>query len=622
MWIVRIALRRPYTFVVLAMLIVIVGGLTLKSMSTDMLPEIDIPVIAVINTYTGLSPDEVTARITTPLERASTTTVNGIEHIESQSLNGVSVTKIFLQPGTNVEGAIAEVTAEAQSILKSMPPGATAPLILRYSASNVPILQAVLTSDVLSEQQLFDLGSNFFRTGLATVQGAQLPLPLGGKVREVVVDLDVQKLSALGLSPSDVSNAVNAENLVLPSGTVKMGRQEYPLVVNASPGIVDELNDLPIKTVNGATVFIRDVAHVRDGFAPQTSVVLADGRKAALLPILKSQGSSTVSVVDLPAEGEMRAVARLEDLGVPAQPFDLRVERLHLAARRHAVAEEVAEVADELAGLARLLGHQPGDGVQRVDEEVRLQAGAELGELGLAAKLVGLEGADARVLDGEGEDERQRPDGEAGEAERESDAQHVGGAPRSVERPQRRDGEARRARRPEEAGEEEPGGDRAHEERADDAELPPRGPAEDGECPDDEHRQPDRERDRLGEKAPRVSGAEEFRPELEERDADHHEDAEKTPPPRSRRLDRSGHGADCSLDSAAASLAAARSLDSDGSGAIFTIQVDGAWLVEAHPRASRRDSLRRRRSRSTWVWSISVALTFSSRKASIPIAPI
>jgi CzcA family heavy metal efflux pump len=297
MWIVRLALKRPYTFVVVAMLIVIMGVVTLASMATDMLPEIDIPVIAVINQYTGLSPDEVAARITSPFERATTTTVNGIEHIESQSLNGVSVTKIYLQPGTNVEGAIAEVTAEAQSILKTFPPGATAPLILRYSASNVPILQAVLSSDVLTEQQLFDLGSNFFRTGLATVHGAQVPLPLGGKQREIVVDLDLEKLYALGLSPSDVSNAVNAENLVLPSGTIKMGQQEYPLVLNASPGVVDELNDLPIKTVNGATVFIKDVAHVRDGFAPQTSVVLADGKKAAILPILKSQGSSTLSVV-------------------------------------------------------------------------------------------------------------------------------------------------------------------------------------------------------------------------------------------------------------------------------------------------------------------------------------
>lgn len=297
MWIVRLALKRPYTFVVVAMLIVIMGAVTLASMATDMLPEIDIPVIAVINTYAGLSPDEVAARITTPFERATTTTVNGIEHIESQSLNGVSVTKIFLRPGTSVEGAIAEVTAEAQTILKTMPPGATAPLIMRYSASNVPILQAVLTSDILSEQQLFDLGSNFFRTGLATVQGAQLPLPLGGKLREIVVDLDLEKLFALGLSPSDVSNAVNAQNLVLPSGTVKMGKQEYPLVLNASPELVDELNNLPIKTVNGATVFIKDVAHVRDGFAPQTSVVLANGHKAAILPVLKSQGSSTLSVV-------------------------------------------------------------------------------------------------------------------------------------------------------------------------------------------------------------------------------------------------------------------------------------------------------------------------------------
>jgi multidrug efflux pump subunit AcrB len=298
MWIVRIALKRPYTFVVLAMLIVIMGIVTLASMSTDMLPEIDIPVIAVINTYTGLSPEEMTDRITTQLERATTTTVNGIEHIESQSLNGVSVTKIFLRPGSSVDAAIAEVTSEAQAILKTFPPGATPPLIMRYSASNVPVLQAVLTSDILTEQQLYDLGTNFFRTGLATVQGAQVPLPVGGKQREIVVDLDLQKLFALGLSPSDVSNAVNVENLVAPSGTVKMGRQEYPLLVNASPEVVDQLNNLPIKTVNGATVFIKDVAHVRDGFAPQTSVVLADGRKAAMLPILKSQGSSTLTVVD------------------------------------------------------------------------------------------------------------------------------------------------------------------------------------------------------------------------------------------------------------------------------------------------------------------------------------
>ncbi|HET6981492.1 MAG TPA: efflux RND transporter permease subunit [Myxococcaceae bacterium] len=298
MWLVRIALKRPYTFVVLAMLIVIMGVVTLASMATDMLPEIDIPVIAVINTYTGLSPEEMTDRITTQLERATTTTVSGIEHIESQSLNGVSVTKIFLQPGASVDAAIAEVTSEAQAILKTFPPGATAPLIMRYSASNVPVLQAVLTSDILTEQQLFDLGTNFFRTGLATVQGAQVPLPVGGKQREIVVDLDLQKLFALGLSPSDVSNAVNVENLVAPSGTVKLGRQEYPLLVNASPEVVDELNNLPIKTVNGATVFIKDVAHVRDGFAPQRSVVLADGRKAAMLPILKSQGSSTLAVVD------------------------------------------------------------------------------------------------------------------------------------------------------------------------------------------------------------------------------------------------------------------------------------------------------------------------------------
>ncbi len=297
MWIVHLALKRPYTFVVLAMLIVIMGVLSALSMAKDMLPEIDIPVIAVINTYTGLSTEEMTDRITTQLERAATTTVNGIEHIESQSLNGVSVTKIFLQPGTSVDAAIAEVTNESEAILKTFPPGATAPLILRYSASDVPVLEAVLTSDILTEQQLYDLGTNFFRTGLATVRGAQVPLPVGGKQREIVVDLDLEKLHGLGLSPSDVSNVVNAQNLVLPSGTIKLGEQEYPLQVNASPEIVDQLNDLPIKTVNGSTVLMKDVAHVRDGFAPQTSVVVADGRKAAMVPILKSQGSSTLSVV-------------------------------------------------------------------------------------------------------------------------------------------------------------------------------------------------------------------------------------------------------------------------------------------------------------------------------------
>jgi CzcA family heavy metal efflux pump len=351
MWIVRLALKRRYTFVVLAIIIVIMGGLTIRSMSTDMLPEIDIPVIAVINTYTGLSPDEVAARITTPFERSTTTTVNGIEHIESQTLNGVSVTKIFLRPGTSVEGAIAEVTAVAQTILKAMPPGATAPLILRYSASNVPILQAVLTSDILNEQQLFDLGSNFFRTGLATVQGAQIPLPIGGKQREIVVDLDLQKLFALGLSPNDVSNAVNAQNLVLPAGTVKMGRQEYPLVVNASPEIVDQLNNLPIKTVNGATVFIKDVAHVRDGFAPQTSVVLADGRKAALIPVLKSQGSSTLSVASGVRAAVPGIMATLPQSLKAALVFD---QSVFVRAAVSGVLREAA-IAAALTGLMMLL---------------------------------------------------------------------------------------------------------------------------------------------------------------------------------------------------------------------------------------------------------------------------
>ncbi|MDB4997822.1 MAG: Cobalt-zinc-cadmium resistance protein CzcA [Myxococcaceae bacterium] len=297
MWIVRLALRRPYTFVVLAMLIVLMGVIEILRMPADIYPEINIPVVAVVWSYQGLQPREMEGRITTPFERATTTTVSGIDHIESQTLSGVSVVKIFLRPGTSTEGAVAQIGAAAAPILKSMPPGATPPLIIPYSASNVPILQLGLSSPTLDEQQIFDIGTNFLRPGLATVQGAQLPLPIGGKQRQIVVDLDTTKLWAWSLSPSDVSTAVNAQNLVLPGGTVKIGSQEYPVVVNASPSMIDGFNDLPIKTVNGATVYLRDVAHVRDGYAPQTSLVVTDGVKGGLLPVLKAQGASTLDVV-------------------------------------------------------------------------------------------------------------------------------------------------------------------------------------------------------------------------------------------------------------------------------------------------------------------------------------
>jgi multidrug efflux pump subunit AcrB len=296
MWIVRLALRRPYTFVVMAILVVIGGIYAVARMPTDILPEIDIPVIAIVWQYGGLPPDEMEQRFTGNYERALTTTVNGIEHIESQSLYGVSVTKVFFHPGTKIEMANAQVTAISQTLLKQFPPGATPPLIVNYSASNVPIIQGSIHSETLSEQQLFDLTSNFLRTGLATVQGAQMPFPYGGKQRQVMVDIDLPRLYALGLSPNDVSNAVQVQNLVLPSGTTKVGAQELLVRLNSSPDAIKEIAALPVKTVNGSTVTIGDVAQVRDGFAPQTSLVRANGRRGVLMSLLKSAGASTIDI--------------------------------------------------------------------------------------------------------------------------------------------------------------------------------------------------------------------------------------------------------------------------------------------------------------------------------------
>ncbi len=297
MWIVRLALRRPYTFVVMAMLIVVAGLYSIFEMPTDILPEINIPVIAVVWQYGGLPPDEMEQRFTSNYERALTTTVAGIEHIESQSLYGVSVTKVFFHSGTKMEMANAQVTAISQTLLKQYPVGATPPLIVNYSASNVPILQGSIHSETLSEQQLFDLTSNFLRTGLATVQGAQMPFPYGGKQRQVMIDIDLPRLYALGLSPNDVSTAVQAQNLVLPSGTTKLGDQELLVRLNSSPDTVREIAALPVKSGNGATVTIGDVAQVRDGYAPQTSMVRANGRRGILMTLLKSAGASTLDIV-------------------------------------------------------------------------------------------------------------------------------------------------------------------------------------------------------------------------------------------------------------------------------------------------------------------------------------
>ncbi len=297
MWIVRLALRRPYTFVVMAIVIALMGVVTIIRTPTDIFPEIDIPVVSVIWSYNGASPEEIERRFVTISERAMTTTVNGIEHIESQSLTGVGVIKVFFQPGTKIEAAVAQVTAINQTILRIMPQGTTPPFVIRYSASNVPILQAALSSDTLSEQALYDLGLNFIRTRLATVQGAQVPLPYGGKARQIMVDLDIDALLARGLAPADVSAALNSQNVILPAGTAKFGSTEYSIRTNASPEVLDAFSDMPVAQRGASTIYLRDVAQVRDGFLPQVSMVHTDYSRSALLSILKSTGASTLDIV-------------------------------------------------------------------------------------------------------------------------------------------------------------------------------------------------------------------------------------------------------------------------------------------------------------------------------------
>ena len=297
MWIVRLALRRPYTFIVVALLLLIAGPLMILRTPTDIFPNINIPVVSVVWSYSGLSAQDMAQRITSGYERALTSDVDDIEHIESQSLNSVSVIKIFFHPGADINRAIAQASANSQSLLKFMPPGTLPPIILTYNASSVPILQLALSSDTLPEQQLFDLGNNFIRTQLATVQGSSVPLPYGGKVRQVMVDINSAALQAKGLSPSDVVNAVNAQNLVLPGGTAKIGSFEYNVNMNGSPKTVAELNDLPIKTGPSGTIYIRDVAQVRDGYAPQTNIVRTDGKRSALLEIEKSGSASTLAII-------------------------------------------------------------------------------------------------------------------------------------------------------------------------------------------------------------------------------------------------------------------------------------------------------------------------------------
>ena len=297
MWIVRLALRRPYTFAVLALVLLILGPLVAVTTPTDIFPNIDIPVVAMVWQYTGMSPEQMASRITVLSERSLTTTVNDIEHIESQSLTDRAVIKIFFQPKVNVATAVAQVTAIAQTQLRQLPPGTTPPLILQYSASSVPIIQLGLSGEGMSEQQLNDYGLNTIRTQLVTVDGAGIPYPYGGKQRQIQVDLDLPALQARGLSPTDVVNAIAAQNLILPSGTAKIGPFEYEVQTNSAPLELEELDNLPIRAVGGAVVYVRDVAHVRDGFPPQTNIVRVDGQRASLISIIKTGDASTLDIV-------------------------------------------------------------------------------------------------------------------------------------------------------------------------------------------------------------------------------------------------------------------------------------------------------------------------------------
>jgi multidrug efflux pump subunit AcrB len=297
MWIVKLALSRPYTFVVLSLLLLILGPLAIFRTPVDIFPNINIPVVSIIWNYSGLSPEDMANRIITPTERGITTTVNDIEHVESTSLNGVAVVKVFFQPRVNTAAAVAQLTAISQTQLRQLPAGTTPPLIIQYSASSVPILQLGLAGQGLSEQQLNDFGLNFVRNRLSTIEGASIPFPYGGKQRQVQVDINTQALQAKGLSPTDVVNAISAQNLILPSGTAKIGTFEYEIDTNSAPRTIQGLNDLPIKTVNGAIVYIHDVAHVRDGYPPQTNIVRVNGQRASLLTVQKTGSSSTLDII-------------------------------------------------------------------------------------------------------------------------------------------------------------------------------------------------------------------------------------------------------------------------------------------------------------------------------------
>ncbi|MGH9558882.1 MAG: efflux RND transporter permease subunit, partial [Bryobacteraceae bacterium] len=293
MWIVRVALNRPYTFIVLALLILLISPLVILRTPTDIFPDVNIPVVAVLWNYNGMDPQEMSERMAAQYERSLTTIVSDIEHIESQTMEGRSIVKVFFHPNVNLGVAITEISTVAEAQIHQMPPGTSPPFIMAYNASSVPILQLGLSGKGLSEQQLNDYAVNFMRSRLVTVPGVGIPYPYGGKQRQVMVDIIPQLLQAKGLSPADVVTAVDQQNLILPAGTSKIGRFEYNVALNSSPPRVEQLNDLPIKSVNGTTIYIHDVAHVRDGFSPQTNIVRRDGQRGVLLSLMKVGQVST-----------------------------------------------------------------------------------------------------------------------------------------------------------------------------------------------------------------------------------------------------------------------------------------------------------------------------------------
>ncbi|HXJ43285.1 MAG TPA: efflux RND transporter permease subunit, partial [Bryobacteraceae bacterium] len=336
MWIVRLALSRPYTFVVMAILIAILGGTAITRMPVDIFPYIDIPIVSVLWVYNGLSPEEMEKRVVTNFERSITSNVNDIEHIESQAYNGYAVIRIFFHPNVKIDMAVAQTTATMQTSLRQMPAGMFPANILKYDAASVPILQLGLSSKTLKEQEIFDLGNSFIRTPLGTVQGASVSYPLGGKQRAVMVDLNLDELYAKQLSPIDVSNALNLQNLILPAGTAKMSKTEYQVRVNSSPLVMADLNNLPIRTVNGATVFMKDVAQVRDGFSPQNNIVRTNGSRGVLITITRSGSASTLSIVNAVKAALPRILANV--------PPELKVT---------ALADQSVFVRASIAGVVR-----------------------------------------------------------------------------------------------------------------------------------------------------------------------------------------------------------------------------------------------------------------------------